>query len=159
MPASGPTRSACRRRAASSGGIIAVIPGQIGIGVFSPRLDEHGHSVRGVQVCKEISETFGLHVFRNHTNSGTVIRRELLGNVVRSKRMRTPEERQLLDAKGSRICLVEVQGALFFGSTERLMRRVDALPTTPTYIILDFRRVHDADQAAAPPADRAARPG
>ena len=60
-----------------SGGIIAVIPGQIGIGVFSPRLDAHGHSVRGVRVCQEISETFGLHVFRNHTNSGAVIRREL----------------------------------------------------------------------------------
>jgi len=76
-----------------AGGIIAVIPGQIGIGVFSPRLDAHGHSVRGVRVCREISETFGLHVFRNHTNSGAVIRRELSGAVVRSKRMRTPKER------------------------------------------------------------------
>ncbi len=35
-----------------AGGIIAVIPGQIGIGVFSPPLDRHGHSVRGVRVCR-----------------------------------------------------------------------------------------------------------
>jgi glutaminase len=107
------------------GGILAVIPGQIGIGVFSPRLDAHGHSVRGVAVCKEISETFGLHIFRNHINSGTIIRRDLSGAVVRSKRMRTPEERQFLDTAGKRIRLIELQGALFFGSTERVLRHVD----------------------------------
>jgi glutaminase len=104
------------------GGILAVLPGQLGIGVFSPRLDQHGHSVRGVSVCREFSEIFGLHVFRNHTNSGTVIRRELRGNVIRSKRVRTPEERALLDEKGASICLLELQGARFFGSTERLFR-------------------------------------
>jgi glutaminase len=131
-----------------SGGIIAIIPGQIGIGVFSPRLDVHGHSVRGVQVCKQISETFGLHIFRNHTNSGAVIRHELTGAVVRSKRMRAPYERKRLDEEGNRIRLIEVQGGLFFGSTERLVRRVDELAADADYIILDLRRVHDADTAA-----------
>jgi glutaminase len=132
-----------------AGGIIAVIPGQIGIGVYSPKLDPHGHSVRGVAVCKEISETFGLHIFRNHTNSGAVIRRELAGDVIRSKRLRTPEERHLLDACERKIRLIEVQGALFFGSTERLLRRLDVLAETSDHLILDLRRVHDADQAAA----------
>ncbi|MCB1487782.1 MAG: glutaminase A [Bauldia sp.] len=131
-----------------AGGIIAVIPGQIGIGVFSPALDVHGHSVRGVRVCAEISETFGLHVFRNHTNSGAVVRRELSGTVVRSKRVRSPRERNLLDEKGDLICVVEVQGGLFFGSTERLVRRVDAIAAEAEFIILDLRRVHDADKAA-----------
>jgi glutaminase len=45
------------------GGIIAVVPGQLGIAVFSPLLDERGNSVRGIQVCKELSERFGLHLF------------------------------------------------------------------------------------------------
>jgi glutaminase len=130
------------------GGILAVIPGQIGIGVFSPRLDAHGHSVRGVAVCKEISETFGLHIFRNHVNSGTVIRRDLSGTVVRSKRMRTPEERHFLDTAGKRIRLIELQGALFFGSTERVLRHVDSSAAAADHIILDFRRVHEADPAA-----------
>ncbi len=131
-----------------AGGIIAVIPGQIGIGVYSPKLDPHGHSVRGVAICKEISETFGLHIFRNHTNSGAVIRRELSGDVIRSKRIRTPEERAMLDTCEQRIRVIEVQGALFFGSTERLLRRLDALADTSDHLILDLRRVHDADQAA-----------
>ncbi len=33
------------------GGIVAVVPGRLGIGVFSPPLDVKGNSVRGVQVC------------------------------------------------------------------------------------------------------------
>lgn len=46
-----------------SGAILAVVPGKMGIGVFSPGLDEYGNSVRGVAVCREISERLGLHVF------------------------------------------------------------------------------------------------
>lgn len=45
------------------GGIVAVVPGQFGIGVFSPRLDRKGNSVRGVQVFRELSTRYGLHVF------------------------------------------------------------------------------------------------
>ncbi|WP_165066503.1 glutaminase A [Paludisphaera rhizosphaerae] len=45
-----------------SGGILAVVPGVAGIAVFSPSLDEKGNSVRGVLVCKELSERFGLHI-------------------------------------------------------------------------------------------------
>ncbi|MFM6156495.1 MAG: glutaminase, partial [Sphaerospermopsis kisseleviana] len=46
-----------------SGGIIAVVPGQMGIGVFSPLLDTRGNSVRGVKVCEELSQRLGLHLF------------------------------------------------------------------------------------------------
>ncbi len=46
-----------------SGGVLAVVPGKMGIGVFSPGLDPYGNSVRGTRVCREISERLGLHVF------------------------------------------------------------------------------------------------
>jgi glutaminase len=46
-----------------SGGILAVVPGKGGIGVFSPGLDVQGNSVRGIKVCEEISERLGLHTF------------------------------------------------------------------------------------------------
>ena len=46
-----------------SGGILAVVPGKLGIGVYSPGLDEYGNSVRAIDVCKELSTRFGLHVF------------------------------------------------------------------------------------------------
>ncbi len=45
------------------GGMIAVSPGQAGIGIFSPLLDERGTPVRAVRVCEALSERFGLHIF------------------------------------------------------------------------------------------------
>lgn len=48
-----------------SGGIVAVVPGKFGIGVYSPKLDSRGNSVRGVQVCRDLSEQFGLHAFES----------------------------------------------------------------------------------------------
>lgn len=46
-----------------SGAILCVIPGKMGIAVFSPGLDAYGNSVRGTRVCREISDRLGLHVF------------------------------------------------------------------------------------------------
>jgi glutaminase len=40
-----------------------VINRQPGIAVYSPRLDERGNSVRGIKVCAELAEEFGLHAF------------------------------------------------------------------------------------------------
>jgi glutaminase len=57
-----------------SGAILCVIPGKMGIGVFSPGLDPYGNSIRGVRVCQEISERLGLHVFATAEEDG------LLGN-------------------------------------------------------------------------------
>lgn len=45
------------------GGIIAVVPNKMGIGVFSPLLDGRGNSVRGVKVCEDLSRILGLHLF------------------------------------------------------------------------------------------------
>jgi len=55
------------------GGIIAVVPGQGGIGVFSPLLDERGNSVRGIKVCEELSVHFGLHVFEGREGLGKLV--------------------------------------------------------------------------------------
>ncbi|MBY0586948.1 glutaminase A [bacterium] len=45
------------------GGVVAVVPGQVGIGLFSPKLDAKGNSVRAMKVCQDLSEKFGLHIF------------------------------------------------------------------------------------------------
>ncbi len=44
------------------GGIVAATPGEYGIGVFSPPLDEAGNSSRGVAVLQRMSGEFGLHL-------------------------------------------------------------------------------------------------
>ena len=140
-----------------SGCIIAVIPGQIGICVFSPPIDAQGNSVRGTRVCQEISDEFQLHAFNNRTNVRSVIRRDYRADLVRSNRLRTPEERKLLAEKGRQIAVLEAQGALFFGSTEQLMRRLAELAAEARYVIVDFKRVHLADPSARKLILRAAR--
>jgi glutaminase len=45
------------------GGIVAVQPAQFGVGVYSPRLDSAGNSVRGAAVLQTLSSEFDLHVF------------------------------------------------------------------------------------------------
>ena len=113
-----------------SGGILAVIPGQVGIGVYSPPLDAQGNSVRGIKVCQDISNEFELHAFNNRTNVRSVIRRVYHGDLIRSSRLRTTHEGELLDAEGFKIAVIEAQGALFFGSTEQLLRRIAELSET-----------------------------
>lgn len=131
-----------------SGAVIAVIPGQIGIAVYSPPLDAHGNSIRGVEVCREVSDEFGLHVFYNRTNVRSVIRREYTGDKVHSKRLRTPAQRAVLQSRGSGIAVIELQGGLFFGAVERLIRRIGMLAENAEYIVVDFNRVNVADAGA-----------
>ncbi len=141
------------------GGIIAVAPGQLGIAVYSPPLDQLGNSVRGIEAFKEISRDFSLHVFGVHPHGGAIVRREVGGNVVRSKRLRSAQEQKILDETGGRIRLIELQGALYFGTAERLVRRLEELVGEADWAILDFRRVHLLDDAAAELLLRASEPG
>ncbi|NEC10656.1 glutaminase A [Streptomyces sp. SID7909] len=53
-----------------SGGIITVTPGKGGLGVFSPRLDEAGNSVRGQRVAHYLSAALGMDLFAS-TPHGT----------------------------------------------------------------------------------------
>jgi glutaminase len=53
-----------------SGGLLAVIPGKMGVGVYSPGLDRFGNSVRGTRVCQELSERLGLHLFATAAEDG-----------------------------------------------------------------------------------------
>jgi glutaminase len=46
-----------------AGGIVTVSPGKGGIGVFSPRLDSAGNSVRGQRATRFLSQSLGLDVF------------------------------------------------------------------------------------------------
>lgn len=46
-----------------SGGKMAVVNRQLGIGVFSPLLDSRGNSCRGTNVCIDLTEELGLRVF------------------------------------------------------------------------------------------------
>lgn len=130
------------------GGILAVLPGQFGLGVFSPPLDAQGNSHRGIRVCEDLSRRFNLHVFDAFTIPGTAVRRRYTAAQTASKRQRGDGERRVLDRRGGEICVCELQGDLVFASVEQLFRKVEADVDALSYLILDGHRVGRADRTA-----------
>ena len=48
-----------------SGCILGVVPGRLGIAVYSPPLDQRGNSVRGIKVFEALSKWLDLHIFHS----------------------------------------------------------------------------------------------
>jgi glutaminase len=46
-----------------SGGMAAAVPGKLGVGVFSPPVNDLGSSVRGMAANRLLSQKLGLHLF------------------------------------------------------------------------------------------------
>jgi glutaminase len=131
------------------GGILAVLPGQLGIAIFSPPLDARGNSVRGVAVCKELSRELNLHFLRTPRPSRATVRGQYDLAAVRSKRVRSAAERELLHRIGTRTRVYELQGDLTFSGIETVTWRVIEGSTDLDCTLLDFSRVTDVDDAAA----------
>jgi len=53
------------------GAILVVIPNVMGMCTWSPRLDEHGNSVPGLEFCRRLVETFNFHNYDNLTGTPT----------------------------------------------------------------------------------------
>ena len=131
-----------------SGGILAVLPGQLGIGVFSPPLDARGNSVRGVRVCERISGDFQLHVLRPQASVLSPIRRVSRGDQSRSTRVRTESEDSALARRGGVCAIYELQGDLTFPAMERVLRAVLDTLDTVELVVVDCKRVGTVDAAA-----------
>lgn len=80
---------------------------------------------------------------------GAVILRKSDGSQVHSKQVRLPEEMAVLDKFGGRAVILELQGSLFFGTTDQLFTALEPELKTRTYVILDMRRVQSVDVTAA----------
>ena len=82
--------------------------------------------------------------------SRTNIRRLYRCDGVRSRKSRDAGDMALLEAKGGSILVVELQGALFFGSAERLAHIINSETSTPTSnVILGLRRLTEIDLTGA----------
>jgi glutaminase len=132
-----------------SGAVVAVLPGEFGLAVFSPPLDEHGNSVRGIAFAEELSARFGIHLMGATPTARRVVRRTYRGDMVRSKRVRTAAENALLREHGPATHVIEVQGDLGFGATEALARAVQAELDGTRRLVIDLRRVGAVEPAVA----------
>ena len=79
---------------------------------------------------------------------GTVVRRKVSCHETFSKRVRTHEEMEILIARGECGVVVELQGSLFFGTTNQLYSALEPELKTRDYVILDMRRVQTVDVTA-----------
>lgn len=80
---------------------------------------------------------------------GKVIRRKTYGNQVFSKQKRLPEEMHILETRGDQTVIFELQGSLFFGTTDQLYTALEAELKTRTYVVLDMHHVQLVDVTAA----------
>lgn len=114
-----------------AGGLIGALPGQLGLAAFSPRLDEHGNTVRGVRIFERLSRDMSLHVMENAEPARSVMRAARL--------LRRPD--------GGREVVVELQGTIRFAGAERIVRACTAdLPRG--LVTLDCTRVFSIDRVA-----------
>ena len=129
-----------------AGGVIAVLPGRLGIGVFSPPLDDRGNSVRGVRVCEELSRSLDLHMFKHARGGPSPVRRTFTLTEMTSKRQRDPAVAAQIEREGARARAFELQGDLGFAEAEQITRAV--LDAPAELVVLDMRRVSNVHEAA-----------
>ena len=113
------------------GGIIGAVPGQLGLATFSPRLDVHGNSVRGVSLFERFSSDMGMHVM----NIPTVARSAIRANY----RIGSCEKITQV---------IQLQGRIRFAGAERVIREIVDTHYMGTRIALDVTRVYSVDEVA-----------
>jgi glutaminase len=131
-----------------AGGVLAVLPGQLGIGVFSPPLDARGNSVRGIGVCERLSRDLKLHLLASTSAVRSVVRRVVRGEEIPSNRVRTASEEEALAKLRQSVVLYELQGDLVFATAEKVHRTIVAGLDDVEYIVIDFKYVTSMDAPA-----------
>src|SRR5262249_29974216 len=128
---------------------IAVVPGQLGIGVFSPLLDNRGNSVRGIAVCNELSRSLDVHLFNRPNPGRSMIRLKFNGASLNSKRVRCAQEREALQKFGAAIQGYQPQEYSTFANTKFIIRDILDSLESKDYVVLNLKRVVDLNKSAA----------
>lgn len=131
------------------GGVLAVLPGQLGIAVFSPPLDPHGNSVRGIEVCRQASEDLSLHLLHVARTSRSAVRRTYSVADVPSRRRRPEGQCAVLDAVGARGVVHVLHGDLVFAAMESVVHGIVDEREEIDVAIVDLTEVTEMDAAAA----------
>jgi len=129
------------------GGILAALPARLGLGSYSPRLDKHGNSVRGIKVCEALSSHYDLHILNRSDNARNSIIADYDIGKSSSRRSRRPHEQKLLAAHHHDVRVIELMGTLTFANIDYVSRQL-AARSRPSFVIFDLRRVAAVTRAA-----------
>ena len=131
-----------------AGGIIAVLPGQVGLAVYSPPLDEHGGSVRGLATAQRLSRDMELHFVRAARTGRSAILAAYDVTETPSGIRRNDEAADVLRAHGHRARVIELNGDLLFAGTESMVRELSGLEDDVELVVLDLRRTDQVSEVA-----------
>ena len=137
-----------------AGGVLAVIPGRLGIATYSPPLDSFGNSVRGVAVCRQLSVGVGLSLFNQYSQADATIRRSYQGSQRKSRRWRSDRELEFLAPHRDKVRIIHVQGVLDFGGIEQLAAELVRLSNDVRILILDLAHVTECPMESSDLLDR-----
>jgi glutaminase len=130
------------------GGILAALPARLGLGSYSPKLDTHGNSVRGIKVCEALSSHYDLHMLNRSDDARNSIIADYNIGKNPSRRVRRPQEQEILAAHYREVRVLELIGTLSFSNVDYVSRRLAAKPR-PNFVIFDLRRVTSTTRAGA----------
>jgi sulfate permease, SulP family len=88
-------------------------------------------------------------LFLRQQMRNSVIRKKSFGNELFSKKIRLSKEIKVLEQKGRSTLILELQGQLFFGTTEQLIVKILPYLSQCKYIVLDMARVQSVDFTGA----------
>jgi SulP family sulfate permease len=88
-------------------------------------------------------------LFLREQIGGTVVRHKFYVNQMSSNWHRPESETRILEQKGDQAVIFELQGSLFFGTTQQLYGLLEAEIKTRNFIILDMKRIQSVDVTAA----------
>ena len=83
------------------------------------------------------------------SNSKPPIRQIIHGDRRQSRKVRPAHEAEALRVHGRRIALLELDGALFFGTAEDADEQIERLVHIVDFVVIDFRRVIEVDASGA----------
>jgi glutaminase len=130
------------------GGILAALPARLGLGCYSPRLDGHGNSVRGIKVCEALSSHYDLHMLNRSDDARNSVIADYDIGKSSSRRSRRPHEQKILAAHHQDVRIIELVGTLTFSSVDYVSRQLASRPR-PQFVIFDVRRVTSMTRAGA----------
>src|SRR5262252_2738467 len=104
------------------GGILAALPARWGLGTYSPRLDSHGNSARGIKVCKALSSHYDLHMLDRSDDARNAVIADYSIGKNPSRRSRRPRERAILAHHHEQVRVIELVGTLSFSNVDYVTR-------------------------------------
>lgn len=104
-----------------AGGLLGTLPWQLGVATFSPRLNEEGNSVRGVEAFKLLSKDMGLHLMSTEERYGV------------------QPIRHIIDDGDATV--IYLQGVLNFNAAETVLHELERYDLSADKVVLELSNV------------------